>query len=561
MPLLGLLVSASAHAEPAAPTPSAPEEHWPEHHDDTPPPTGDGEPRPPDNVTAAEPEPDTSSPSAPLDPSSGTPADPQDGGSTDPPSDTPDAPADAPADAHADAPADAPADTPTHPDSEPADDVPTESPVEEPAERPVKRRRWRRAFSATPEETQDEDGEEESTLDATTPRQSTIPEWFIAADAATPRPASADDTTVSKRLTAKKKVHSVLPLPTVRVEPLVGLQIGARLAYAYRPEDKLKVLAMLSARVSLRNVHEYGVNFVLWDLLHLNERFRFGLNARYDPVFPYFGLDQKKSLKQIFARGEDSIYSEVTTIDSYFQYQQPITSYGPGTLRMLFGLNYAYDRVQAYPDTLLVDEQPQYLGDTHRVPGHTGLSWDSRDNVYSPRFGGLHDVVFAAAPPVGDRDAWGLIAVSFRWYRRLGLDEIIFATRIAVDGLYGDAPFVPLGQLYGFPSPDAYGGHTIGRGFLRRRYIGRFKGVWSSELRFEPIEFGLFKGKRKLALGFKGFVELGRVIQDSEPIFDDIHVSGGPGIYFIWDRFAVIRFDVGLSGEFVGFYLLTGHAF
>ena len=520
--------------------------------------------RPPENSAAPgapEGTPKTSSDDAPVEtpgetPANQTPADEPNQTPVDEPNQTPadepnQTPLEEPVETPAEGPSEAPADGPEETGETPAatDDAPPKKP---------KRRRRRRATSLSLKK-QDVDVDAEPL--GATPRQPTIPEWFIAADPATPRPDSPDDTTVSTRLTAKKKVHSVLPLPTVRVEPLVGLQIGARLAYAYRPEDKLKVLAMLSARVSLRNVHEYGVNFVLWDLLGRNERFRFGVNARYDPVFPYFGLDQKLSLRQILARGEDSIYSEVTTIDSHFQYQQPIASYGPGTLRMLFGLNYAYDRVEGYPDTLLVSEQPQYLGDTHRIPGHTGLSWDSRDNVYSPRFGGLHDVVFAAAPPVGDRDAWGLIGVSFRWYRTLGLDEIIFATRIAVDGLYGDAPFVPLGQLYGFPSPDAYGGHTIGRGFLRRRFIGRFKGVWSSELRFEPIEFNLFKGKRTLALGFKGFVELGRVLQDSEPIFDDIHVSGGPGVYVVWDRFAVIRFDVGLSGEFVGFYLLTGHAF
>ncbi|MCA9717596.1 MAG: BamA/TamA family outer membrane protein [Myxococcales bacterium] len=389
---------------------------------------------------------------------------------------------------------------------------------------------------------------------------SILPEWFVAADLRTPRPVPPDGELVSTRL-SEKKVHSFLPLPVVRAEPLVGFQLGARLAYAYRPDDQLKVLATLSARVSLRNVHMYGMNFVLWDLLNRNERFLFNLNFRYDPVFPYFGLDQRQSVEEITKDGEERIYSQVTTVDARLQYQQPIAAYGPGTLRALFGFNYAFDNIRGYPDTLLVREQLEHVGDTHRLPLHTGLNWDSRDNVYSPRAGGLHDVIFAAAPPLGRRDAWGLIGVSFRWYRTLGLDEIILATRIAAEGLYGDAPFVPLGQLFGFPSPDAYGGSTIGRGYLRRRYIGRFKGLWSTELRFEPVELSLLKGKRTLALGFKGSLELGRVLQDSEPIFADIHVSGGPGLYVVWDRFAVVRFDVGISDEFVGFYLLTGHSF
>lgn len=40
-----------------------------------------------------------------------------------------------------------------------------------------------------------------------------------------------------------------------------------------------------------------------------------------------------------------------------------------------------------------------------------------------------------------------------------------------------------------------------------------------------------------------------------------LHVSGGPGMLMVWDRFAVIRLDGGFSRETRGFYLMTEHAF
>ena len=79
------------------------------------------------------------------------------------------------------------------------------------------------------------------------------------------------------------------------------------------------------------------------------------------------------------------------------------------------------------------------------------------------------------------------------------------------------------------------------------------------ELRFEPVEFKL--GKHKLGLGLKGYVDMGMVAQRAEDLPLHLHVSGGPGLLIVWDRFAVIRLDGGFSRETRGFYLMTEHAF
>jgi hypothetical protein len=78
------------------------------------------------------------------------------------------------------------------------------------------------------------------------------------------------------------------------------------------------------------------------------------------------------------------------------------------------------------------------------------------------------------------------------------------------------------------------------------------------ELRVEPHEFRI--RKRTFTPAFKAFMDVGYVRgpgqDDARPI-----ISGGPGVYFIWDRFFVLRVDAGFSPEGHGVYVTTDHAF
>lgn len=189
-----------------------------------------------------------------------------------------------------------------------------------------------------------------------------------------------------------------------------------------------------------------------------------------------------------------------------------------------------------------------------------GLAWDSRDNEWSPAAGGLHDAsVEVAGPWSGASSTWVRLNASFRWYRALGTDKVVFAQQLLLDALLGDAPFVAQGEFGGFLSREGIGGRYLGRGYFRRRFIGSTKAYASTGIRVEPWEFRL--GTWTLTPGIKGFFDVGKVFAWSESIVAGLRPSGGPGAYFVWDRFMVMRADVGFSPEGVAVVVVADHAF
>lgn len=365
----------------------------------------------------------------------------------------------------------------------------------------------------------------------------------------------------------RRNPHRFLPLPSLRSQPSVGLMLGASLNYAYRTRDEEpnRIYLFLEARVSLRKVQQHGFFVRLRDLLGHKEIFEIGAGAMIDPVFPYFGLANHHNLS-----GENlqsrHYQLKLSTFGGFFTYQHPVWTYRPsgprpiGTLRSYTGFGYFVDRIQPYQDTLFAAERSSDAGLTRRGVLRLGLIWDRRDNDWSPRTGALHDVtVDSAGPWTGSTHAWGRVHATFRHYWQLGVPSLVFAHRLTYDGLWGDPPFATLGEFGGLAVSDAIGGQAVGRGWMRRRFIGRHKAYASAELRFEPIELKI--GKHTLGLGLKAYVDLGLVAERLRDLPLHFQVSGGPGILLVWDRFAVIRLDGGFSRELKAFYLMTEHAF
>lgn len=365
----------------------------------------------------------------------------------------------------------------------------------------------------------------------------------------------------------RRTPHRFLPLPSLRSQPSVGLMLGASLNYAYRgrEEEPNRIYLFLEARVSLRKVQQHGFFVRLRDLLGYKEIFEIGANVMIDPVFPYFGVANHHNL-----RGDNlqtRYYQlKLRTIGGFITYQHPVWTYKPpgpsplGTLRTYSGFGYFVDNITPYEGTLFAGERPFDAGVTRRGVLRLGLIWDRRDNEWSPKRGALHDVtVDSAGPWTGSTHAWGRVHATFRHYWQLGVPSLVLAQRLTYDGLWGDAPFVTLGEFGGLAVSDAIGGQAVGRGWMRRRFIGRHKAYASVELRFEPIELKV--GKHTLGLGIKGYVDMGLVAERLRDLPAHFHVSGGPGLLIVWDRFAVIRLDGGFSRETKGFYLMTEHAF
>ena len=377
-----------------------------------------------------------------------------------------------------------------------------------------------------------------------------------------------DPSVLERTPRATRKRHLVLPLPTLRTEPLIGFMVGIRLTYAYRPEEDAPNRAFLAvnARASLRGVHDHGFTLQLHDYLRRKEVFSLGLGVRIDPVFPYYGFDPAHELDETSIDNREYL-NRVDTFSGFFNYQHPLWRWRPGpgrvagALRGLVGLAYSVDSIRAGPTSLLRADHPDALGLTRRGTLRAGLVWDRRDNEWSPRWGGYHSATAEVGGPwtLSSTGTWARFNLTARWYRILFNRDFILANQIVLDGLVGDVPFVPLGQLGVLAPVDAFGGRDVGRGYIRRRFIGRYKAVYSMELRFEPVEVKV--RRHVVGAGFKLFADVGKVVQPGEASRRGLLVAGGPGIYVAVDRFSIIRLDAGFSPETVAFYVTGEHTF
>jgi hypothetical protein len=362
--------------------------------------------------------------------------------------------------------------------------------------------------------------------------------------------------------------HRFILFPSFRADSTIGAMPGIRFRYVYRKPGHTfnQVQVDLGARLSTRLVQQHDLRIRLRDLLGKNELFQFGAIFFNDPVFPYVGIDNHERLHNPDI--DDVFYrADVLTTGAYFNYQQPIWTLhatGPrramGVLRWLAGVDVQADRIHPYEDSLLLQERPEDEGWTRRGTYMGGVTWDSRDNEWAPTKGGFHEATVAAAGPwAGASSYWGRLNVNFRWYRSLGTPKLVFAEQLMFDALVGPAPLYELGAFGGFQREEGLGGRRAGRGFYRRRYPGKVKGLAMTELRYQPFEWPILR--RTLGLGFKAFADLGEVFQPDGILADGFHISGGGGIFVVWDRFFVFRVDVGASAEGLQWYLISGHTF
>lgn len=369
----------------------------------------------------------------------------------------------------------------------------------------------------------------------------------------------------------RQKGHRLFGAPSVRADSLSGIQFGLRSRYIYRkPEEARNTVQLdVEARLSTKLVQNHELTLRLRDLTKTDEVTTLFFHYNEVPVFGFFGVanDELLSSSEL-----DTLFyrADVITTGGEATYQQPVWSFpkdnwrgGPGQLRVVGGYRFDADLVRPYPGSFLDLNMPETAGWTRRASVVAGLSWDGRTNEWSPRWGGLHDVsVELAAPWLGSSSTWVRFNATGRWYRYLGTEKIIFGQWLSFDAVAGrDIPLYTMGEFGGFTRQPGWGGRMAGRGYYRRRFISNIKAGSMTELRFEFIEFRLFK-RRYLGFGFRVFADVGKLFVPGRPRFvDHLHPSGGLGIYIIWDRFYVFRFDLGFGPEGARPYLLSNHPF
>ena len=360
--------------------------------------------------------------------------------------------------------------------------------------------------------------------------------------------------------------HLVLPLPHISAQPQIGLMLGGSLNYANRRAGQQFNSAYVQAwsQVSTRLVQDHNLSARLRDLMRHNEVLNFGAMARRDPVFPYYGVANHDNLAGSEFSGPYN-WIHMDNYGGWFTYEHPLWQLhrpgrAPGVLRHYSGVFYFVDVIRARPDSRMAEHDPHKTGVERRGVARLGASWDSRDNDWDPSEGSLVDLTFdLAGHYTGSTSNWGRVHLSARNYVRLGTPELVLATRVTFDGLVGTPALMTLGELGGLTPVDAYGGAFVGRGFVRRRFIGNFKALATAELRFTPLERKL--GRHTGTMGFELFAEVGAVSQRLVDLDKYIYPSGGPGLLMIWDHFAVFRIEAGFSREGAAVYLQTEHAF
>src|SRR5688572_7800326 len=121
----------------------------------------------------------------------------------------------------------------------------------------------------------------------------------------------------------KIRVHRFLPVPSVRAEPAIGVTLGLRARYVYRPEGQAfdRVRLDLVGLVSTRLVQDHSLALRLHDLLHRQEIFEFGFRFVDDPVFPFVGVaaDDRLRSKDL---DTDFYRVDLRTIGGCVTYQQ-----------------------------------------------------------------------------------------------------------------------------------------------------------------------------------------------------------------------------------------------
>ena len=120
-------------------------------------------------------------------------------------------------------------------------------------------------------------------------------------------------------------------------------------------------------------------------------------------------------------------------------------------------------------------------------------------------------------------------------------------------------PLISQGEFSGLVFREGLGGAYTSRGYFRRRFIGDYKLAAGMELRIEPYEVKVWRWTVTPAL--KPFVDLGYAADADGLGGSKPHLSGGAGIYFVWDRFEILRFDGAFSPEGFALLISADHAF
>ena len=177
----------------------------------------------------------------------------------------------------------------------------------------------------------------------------------------------------------------------------------------------------------------------------------------------------------------------------------------------------------------------------------TGMMFDNRDNEPAPNSGYWSEFsVRGAAPVWGSAWSWAGVNLTHRQYASIIPEKLVSATRLVLDGTWGDMPIAEISRFGGSRNYSGLGGQYGGRGMRAWRYLGQAKALGQQELRytFARIE----PGTQTFAFGLVGFLDYGFAARDfSDLSINDSGYGTGTGLRVTWNENFIVRVDAGFS--------------
>lgn len=234
--------------------------------------------------------------------------------------------------------------------------------------------------------------------------------------------------------------------------------------------------------------------------------------------------------------------------------------------RLLLGVGAGFEWVEPQLKTgparsYLGQDRPFGLhgGSTRSV--HLSLSIDSRSSDVFPAHGFLtefnletafatvEDTSVAASTVLLERQvSYQRLTFSHAHFLPLRSQRLIFANRIAVETVIGDAPYYALGDLADMRRTHVIGGSESLRGYKSRRFQDKAKLLTLTELRYNLHQVSVLSHQFDIIL--ITFFDTGRVadrLGDLAP--GGLHMTFGFGGWLNWNNSTIIRLDVGRSPE------------
>ena len=207
------------------------------------------------------------------------------------------------------------------------------------------------------------------------------------------------------------------------------------------------------------------------------------------------------------------------------------------------GLNYQTIRFINFPDSSLPAVY-SFTEKTDQLLFLINAVYDTRNSIINPDSGLAILAGFEHSPMFSfTNSSFTSLKLTFQSYNRVIFSRLIFAGRISVQQLIGNN--IPVQFLL------PLGGNETLRGFPQDRFLDKSSVLINAEFRF-PIwrRFGGIAG-----------VDAGRVYAGLDKFsFDSWKISPVAGLRFYLKNF-IVRADLGISNETVGFYFNFGHIF